>query len=113
MKGWWTGLLGQPHHQGIKGPYGPKGPIKGGPAKTLTLGAGLGAKAPQPPALGRPWGAPPCHLYKEGKGRGAAHLWEPLWQTLAAPSMLLHLSCATPLPEGCRHLLHPGLPYHP
>ena len=64
---------------------------KGGPAKTLTLGAGLGAKAPQPPALGRSCGAPPATYKRRGKGRGAAPHWEPLWQTLAAPPMLLHL----------------------
>ena len=86
IKGWCSGLMGQPHHLATMGPCGLGLKPISGPTNPNPRAAGLGAKAPQPPALEGDGGAPLGLLYKEDQG-GQPH-----------PLDLLHLA-ATPCPS--------------
>ena len=86
---WDKGVVQWPHRPaappGHLGPCGlGQGPKEGASQNPNPMAAGLGAKAHQPPALGKAWGAPLGHLYKEDQG-GQSHPWLSSTQA-AAPS---------------------------
>ena len=97
VKGWWTGLMGQPHHS-------PKGPMRGaqegrGPAtQNPNPRACLGGKPPPlPPALEGGGAQPLASYIRRGQGRAAApHVLLP--KQPHPPH--LYLSLAPPLPVG-------------
>ena len=72
MKGWWTGLKGQPHHLPQRGPCGLKGPSVGA---AKTLGGWLGDQASPAAGPKRARGTAPLATYiRRGWGRAAAPL---------------------------------------
>ena len=109
VKGWWTGLKGQPYHLATKGPCGLKAQ-EGGRPNPNPRAAGLGAKPPQPPAL-KGGGAQPLASYiRRGQGRAAAP--NVLLPKQSHPPHL-YLPLAPPLPVGLPPSPPPKLLHHP
>ena len=110
IKGWWTGLMGQPHHspkRPMRGAQEGRGPATQNPNPRACLG---GKPPPLPPALEGGGAQPPGLLYKEGAGEGCRTLCTPP-QAAAPPH--LHLLLAPPLPVGLPPSPPPKLLHHP